>query len=82
MKKVPIDLYASTEMEQTIAKQKAMMNRFAHMPGNDERELTAHFKRSCYYEWQFWEMAWTCQDWLQDVKNLVNNEVIKTDYYA
>ena len=66
-----IDLYASTEMEQTIAKQKAMMNRFASMPGNDERELTAHFKRSCYYEWQFWEMAWTCQDWLQDVKKLV-----------
>ena len=62
-----IDLYASADMEQTIAKQKAMMNRFAQMPGNNERELMAHFKRSCYYEWQFWEMSWTRQDWLQDV---------------
>lgn len=62
-----IDLYASTEMEETIEKQKEMMNRFAQMPGNDERELTAHFKRSCYYEWQFWEMSWTCQDWQQEV---------------
>ncbi|MBD8032856.1 MULTISPECIES: thiaminase II [Solibacillus] len=62
-----IDLYASAEMEQTIEKQKEMMNRFAQMPGNDERELTAHFKRSCYYEWQFWEMSWTCQDWQQEV---------------
>lgn len=62
-----IDLYASTEMEQTIEKQKAMMNRFAQMPGNDERQLATHFKRSCYYEWQFWEMAWTSQDWQQEV---------------
>ena len=62
-----IDLYASTEMVQTIAKQKAIMNRFAQMPGNDERELLAHFKRSCYYEWQFWEMSWTLQDWKQEV---------------
>ena len=66
-----IDLYASAEMEQTIAKQKAMMNRFARMPGNDERELVAHFKRSCYYEWQFWEMSWTRQDWLLDARKLV-----------
>ncbi len=62
-----IDLYASKEMEQTIAMQKAMMNRFAKMPGNDDRTLTEHFKRSCYYEWQFWEMAWTKQDWQQEV---------------
>lgn len=20
--------------------------------------------RSCYYEWQFWEMSWTYQDWV------------------
>lgn len=62
-----IELYGSIEMEQTIAKQKAMMNRFAKMPGNDDRALTEHFKRSCYYEWQFWEMAWTKQDWQQEV---------------
>mgnify|MGYP001323216522 FL=1 len=62
-----IDLYSSEEMEQKIARQKAMMDRFASMPGNDERTLTEHFKRSCYYEWQFWEMAWTKQDWKQEV---------------
>ena len=58
-----IALYGSEEMEQTIEKQKAMMDRFASMPGNDEQTLLAHFKRSCYYEWQFWEMAWTFENW-------------------
>lgn len=62
-----LDLYGSVEMEQTVEKQKAMMNRFAQMPGNNERDLVAHFKRSCYYEWQFWEMSWTLQDWQQEV---------------
>jgi thiaminase/transcriptional activator TenA len=62
-----IDLYSSTELELKIARQKAMMDRFAGMPGNDERTLTEHFRRSCYYEWQFWEMAWTKQDWKTEV---------------
>ena len=58
-----LQLYGSVDMEQKIAEQKAMMNRFAAMPGNDERTLLEHFKRSCYYEWQFWEMSWTAQTW-------------------
>jgi thiaminase/transcriptional activator TenA len=62
-----IDLYASEELEHKIAKQRAMMDRFASMPGNDERTLGEYFRRSCYYEWQFWEMAWTYQDWIREV---------------
>lgn len=62
-----LDLYGSLEFEQTITTQKKLMNRFAEMPGNEERTLMAHFKRSCYYEWQFWEMAWTLQDWQQEL---------------
>lgn len=60
-------LYGSDDMAITIAEQKAMMNRFAQMSGNDVAQLAAHFKRSCYYEWQFWEMAWTKQKWQQEV---------------
>lgn len=62
-----IALYSSPEMAAMIETQKAMMNRFASMPGNDVNTLHNHFKRSCYYEWQFWEMSWTLQHWEQGV---------------
>lgn len=62
-----LQLYGSEDMERKIDEQKAMMNRFAAMPGNDERTLLEHFKRSCYYEWQFWEMSWTAQTWESEV---------------
>ena len=62
-----IALYGSDEMRVTIEKQKAMMNRFAAEQPEKEKVLHAHFMKSCYYEWQFWEMAWTMENWRQGV---------------
>lgn len=62
-----IELYASDEMAQSIRFQIEMLDRFASEQPAKERVLTEHFKRSCYYEWMFWEMPWTMQDWSQEV---------------
>lgn len=62
-----IALYGSDEMIQTIEQQKKMMNRFSAEQPLKEKVLEAHFKKSCYYEWQFWEMAWTKQSWMHGV---------------
>ena len=48
-----IALYSSAEMVETIAKQKAMMDRFAREKEGSIHELKQHFIRSCYYEWKF-----------------------------
>lgn len=64
-----IALYSSDEMKATIEKQKEMMNRFAAERPEKENVLHAHFMKSCYYEWQFWEMPWTMQNWKQGVYN-------------
>ena len=69
-----IALYGSDEMKVTIEKQKAMMNRFAAEQPEKEKVLHAHFMKSCYYEWQFWEMSWTMESWMQGV---YNNELAK-----
>lgn len=58
-----IALYSSDEMTQSIETQKAMMNRFAAEQPKKNNVLRNHFMKSCYYEWQFWEMPWTMQNW-------------------
>lgn len=62
-----IALYASDEMKENIEKQKEMLNRFAVEQPNKQKILQKHFKKSCYYEWTFWEMPWTMQSWTQGV---------------
>lgn len=62
-----IALYASEDFAQSVAMQKAMMDRFARQQPEKRRVLQEHFKKSCYYEWMFWEMPWTLQDWTQGV---------------
>ncbi|WP_342577482.1 thiaminase II [Psychrobacillus sp. FSL K6-2843] len=62
-----IALYASDEMLQSINKQKSMLNRFAKEQPMKQKVLKAHFEKSCYYEWMFWEMPWTMQNWTKGV---------------
>lgn len=62
-----IALYASDEMLQNIEIQKSMLNRYAKEQPAKLKVLQEHFKRSCYYEWMFWEMPWTKQSWEQGV---------------
>lgn len=62
-----IALYGSDEMVANIDAQKAMLNRFAEQQPQKHKVLKTHFMKSCYYEWMFWEMPWTMQDWTQGV---------------
>lgn len=50
-----------------IELQKSMMNRFAEEQPEKVARLKSHFKKSCYYEWKFWEMPWTFEDWKGEV---------------
>ena len=56
------------EYEEKIEVQKSMMNRFAEEQPAKVQVLKAHFKKSCYYEWKFWEMPWTLEDWKGEVE--------------
>lgn len=53
-----------------IYREKSLAHPFVHGITNGTLllSLLENFKRSCYYEWQFWEMFWTFQDWVQEVK--------------
>lgn len=62
-----IALYGSDEMVANIDAQKVMLNRFAEQQPQKHKVLKTHFMKSCYYEWMFWEMPWTMQDWTQGV---------------
>lgn len=56
--------YASDEFAEAAEWLKAEMNRLAQSTGAEKREkLIALFVLSSRYEWQFWEMCWTGEQW-------------------
>ena len=61
-----IALYSAPEYKESIEQKKQMMDRFASEP-KKARVLKQHFKKSCYYEWKFWEMPWTLENWEAEV---------------
>lgn len=63
-----IELYSAPEYKEKIDVQKAMMNRYALENPAKIHVLKAHFSKSCYYEWKFWEMPWTFENWEEEVK--------------
>ena len=62
-----IAIYSSPDYKEKIELQKSMMNRFAEEQPEKVARLKSHFKKSCYYEWKFWEMPWTFEDWKGEV---------------
>ncbi|MGN1400125.1 MAG: thiaminase II [Bacillus sp. (in: firmicutes)] len=62
-----IKMYSSDEMKENIAVQIGMMNRFAEEQPEKRPIFSAHFRKSCYYEWKFWEMAWSSETWEGEV---------------
>lgn len=66
-----IALYNSDEMNENIGQQLALMNRYAEAQPEKEALFKQHFKKSCYYEWKFWEMPWTAENWEQEVAHYV-----------
>jgi thiaminase/transcriptional activator TenA len=64
-----IAMYSAKEYKEKITLQKSMMNRYAAERPEKIRILKSHFEKSCYYEWKFWEMPWTLEDWEKEVSN-------------
>ncbi|MGM9945438.1 MAG: thiaminase II [Lysinibacillus sp.] len=60
-------MYSDASFKQSIEEQKAMMDRYAMENPQKLNILKSHFIRSCYYEWQFWEMPWMMQTWESEV---------------
>ncbi|MCM3757828.1 thiaminase II [Sporosarcina aquimarina] len=59
-----IGTYGSEWFEQATREQINRMNELADSVSLEKREeLKAHFVKSSHYELQFWEMAWTQQQW-------------------
>ncbi|MGE7667680.1 thiaminase II [Ureibacillus composti] len=63
-----IALYSDPEFKKSIDHQKTMMNRFAEQQPEKTLIFKKHFEKSCYYEWKFWEMPWTLENWQKEVE--------------
>lgn len=62
-----IAMYSAPEFKESIEVKKAMMDRYAHEQPEKMATFKAHFEKSCYYEWKFWEMPWTLENWKDEV---------------
>lgn len=60
-------MYSAASFKQSIEEQKTMMDCYAMENPQKLHTLKTNFIRSCYYEWQFWEMPWTMQTWKSEV---------------
>lgn len=70
-----IETYGSDWFENAVKEQIARMNELAEGLSTERREeLKDHFRKSSHYEWHFWNMAWTQQQWTIDTPELVVNE--------
>ena len=63
-----IALYSNEEFKATIDMQKQMMDRYAQAQPEKIAIFKQHFEKSCYYEWKFWEMPWTLENWKDEVQ--------------
>jgi len=59
-----IATYSSEWFEAATKEQITRLNQLTESLSPARREeVKAHFIKSSYYEWQFWEMAWTKEQW-------------------
>lgn len=70
-----IGTYGSEWFGELVNEQIERMNRLAEgLPDVRREELKKRFKRSSYYEWQFWNQAWTLETWeLPEIKGGVHH---------
>lgn len=64
-----IDMYSTIELKEKIEFQIEMMNRYAKENPLKIGKFKSNFKMSCYYEWKFWEMLWTLENWENEVEH-------------
>lgn len=59
-----IETYGSAEFAALVNEQKTRMDRLAEgLPSERIKELKERFRRSSYYEWNFWDQAWHMETW-------------------
>lgn len=59
-----IDQYSSTEFAEAAERLKHELNRLTQGAGTEKRRrLSQLFQLSSRYEWLFWEMCWTGEEW-------------------
>ncbi|KIL51728.1 thiaminase [Jeotgalibacillus alimentarius] len=67
-----IGTYGSEWFGELVKEQMNRMNELAEgLPDERIKELKTHFRRSSYYEWNFWEQAWTMEFWTIQTKERV-----------
>lgn len=65
-----IETYGSEWFGELVAEQIERMDKLAEgLPEARRRELKDHFRRSSYYEWNFWEQAWKKETWSVETFN-------------
>lgn len=62
-------MYSDLAYKEKIEVQKTLLNRLAEGQPEKVSVLKSHFKKSCFYEWKFWEMPWNLEDWKGEVVN-------------
>ncbi|MDS8740917.1 hypothetical protein RLK11_00460, partial [Streptococcus pneumoniae] len=59
-----IGTYGSEWFGELVGEQINRMDHLAEgLPEERRKELKTRFRRSSYYEWQFWQQAWTMETW-------------------
>ena len=59
-----IATYGSEWFAESVKEQIARMDRLAEgLSAERKQELKDQFRRSSYYEWNFWQQAWTMETW-------------------
>lgn len=59
-----IETYGSEWFGELVQEQIGRMDRLAEgLPAERRQELKDRFRRSSYYEWNFWQQAWTMETW-------------------
>ena len=67
-----IATYGSEWFGELVNEQIDRMNQLAeNLPEKRKQELKDRFRRSSYYEWNFWEQAWTMETWAVNVPSKV-----------
>lgn len=59
--------YGSIDYQETVETQIRMMNEYTEAEPDKIEIFKEYFKKSCYYEWKFWEMSWTLESWEGEV---------------
>jgi len=59
-----IETYGSDWFAEKVKEQIQRMNELAeNVSPLRRKELKSHFRKSSYYEWHFWDMAWHMEEW-------------------